>query len=98
MGTKFVCLAGEEFAVIQLSVKQVAIQYMVPAMLLENAYVILNQAGEGNYATSVSYILAVYMELVVSRGSATVSLSGADGFVIQVQRASNLWFIYCQEM
>lgn len=52
--------------------------------------VVLNLAGVGNFVTSASCILAVFMELAANHGSATASLSGEDCFVIKVTRASDL--------
>lgn len=52
--------------------------------------VVLNLAGVGNFVTSASCILAVFMELAANHGSATASLSGEDFFVIKVTRASDL--------
>jgi len=81
---KFVCLAGEESAVIQPSVKQVVTQSMEPAISQENAFVTLSQAGVENFVISVSCILDVFMEPAVCHGSATVSHSGVDYSVMQI--------------
>lgn len=53
-------------------------------VFLENAHVLLNLAGLGNFVTSASCILAVFMELAVNHGSVTVSLSGEEFFVIKI--------------
>lgn len=82
MGTKCVCLVGEELTVIKLSVKLVVTQSTQPVIILENACA--TRAGEENYVISVSYILAVFMGPAVNHGSAIVSHSGEDYFVMKI--------------
>lgn len=53
-------------------------------VFLENARVLLNLAGLGNFVTSASCILGAFMELAVNHGSVTVSLNGEDFFVIKI--------------
>ena len=52
--------------------------------------VLLNLAGLGNFVTSASCTLGVFMELAVNHGSVTVSLSGEEFFVIKVTIALDL--------
>ena len=44
--------------------------------------------------TSANCILDVFMEPVANHGSATVSLSGEECFVMQVTRTSDLWLSF----